>query len=238
MTQLLLSNLRQIGESLNVDHPSALPDGIHRIDLGAAIVAFLEDKIVLSPKGSDEHYTLHFGLASKIMDIHRTRRVKGEIDSHETLMTIHHDQLSGLLESVGYRVLRDLYSILRPLRIGWMIMRRIAAEPGFFPSGTDLTSITVVRKKRLCVDESKVRACMGRLEYLDDLLDLPLGQCFSLISDKGRFHLKIIGFGIRLAGRNGRPRLFWCSNKDFNEQMKALASRTATMQMRPLTMDS
>lgn len=183
------------------------------------------DKISLIPKGSQDHYTFHFGPVSKVVDIHRARRVKGEPDVHETFVRIPHDRLPGLLEGIGQEVLAAYRSSLRPLRVGWMVRHHIGAEPRFFPAEADFADITSVRKDRLHVDEEKLATRVGQLEFLDGLYDLPLGQCFSLISCKPRRRWKIFGFGIRLMGPDGQPKLFWCSNRDLGKRIQKLGPK-------------
>ncbi|WP_243317712.1 hypothetical protein [Geothrix paludis] len=196
-----------------------------KLDLGDAVLAFLGDKITFNPKNSHNHYTFHFGPATKVMDVHRTRRVKGEPEVHETILKIPHEKLPTLLEGLGQEILDAYLSSLRPLRIGWMARHRIGAEPGFFPSESRWSEVTSARKGRLYIDEEKVAAGMGQLEFLDDLFDLRMGQCFSLISCKNPYRRKIFGFGIRLVGRHGHPKLFWCSYRAISRWLDELGSK-------------
>jgi hypothetical protein len=210
---------------LSTDFHSRLPDGIHRLDLGVAIVAFLGDKIVLSPKGSDKHVTLHLGLTSKKLDVHRTRRLKGGTESYETILTIPHEQLPAIAADLVPLMESALSKSLRPLRVGWMSRHKIMAEPAFHPSESDQADLTVVRKGRLTVDPARLAANMGKLEFLDDLFDLPYGQAFSLISLKKRNRPKIFGIGFRLSGPEGSPKLYWCSNKQLFKCLDTFQAR-------------
>ncbi|MBI3132446.1 MAG: hypothetical protein HYZ13_14110 [Acidobacteria bacterium] len=200
-----------------------LPHGVKKLDLQTAVLTFLDDKLFYAIKGSTEHVTVQFGPHSKQLDVHRTRRTTGGIEDYETLLRIPHDRLAPLLESVGKDFLPKVWSLFRPLRIGWMARHRIGAEPAFFPVESDWEQITTVRKKRLYVDAEKLVKHMGKLDYLEDLLDLPDGRAFSLISYKKAF--KIIGFGIKVTDSNGRPRLRWCSNRRLRKEFTALLKR-------------
>lgn len=204
---------------------SVLPDGIHRLDLGVAIIAFLGDKIVLSPKGSDEHVTLHLGLTSKKLDVHRTRRLKGGAESFKTILTIPHEQLPAIAADLVPLIESALSKSLRPLRLGWMSRHKIWAEPAFHPSESDQPALMVVRKGRLTVDPAKLTANMGKLEFLDDLFDLPYGQAFSLFSLKKRNRPKIFGIGFRLSGPEGSPKLYWCSYKQLFKFLDTFEAR-------------
>lgn len=209
--------------AINGDSP--LPQGMKKLDLGEAVLAFLGDKITFNPKKSHDHYTFHFGPATKVMDIHRTRRVKGEPEVHETILKIHHEQLPTLLAGMGQEILDAYMSSLRALRIGWMVRHRIGAEPAIFPSEAGWPAVTSVRKGRLHIDEEKVAARMGQLEFLNDLYDLPMGQSFSLISFKNPYRWKVFGFGIRLVGRHGQPKLFWCSYRAIRRRLDELGPK-------------
>ncbi|WP_306589404.1 hypothetical protein [Geothrix sp. 21YS21S-4] len=204
---------------------SPLPHGLKKLDLGGAVLAFLGDKITFNPKKSHYHYTFHFGQVTKVMDVHRTRRVKGEPEVHETLLKIPYERLPTFIEGMGQEILDAYWSVLRPLRIGWMARNRIGAEPALFPSETGWPEVTSARKGRLHIDEEKVAARMGQLEFLDDLYDLPMGQCFSLISCRNPYRWKTFGFGIRLVGRHGQPKLFWCPYRAISRRLNQLGSK-------------
>ena len=208
--------------------PSSLPEGVKKLDLGPAIITFLEDKAFIALKGAKEHITVHFGTNSKVLDAHRTRRTKGGHEEHTTLFTIPHDHLAPAAVAMANELLRTLRSIFRPLRIGWMARNHIGAEPGFFPGEEALPFITKIEKKRIMLDESKILDRLGKLEFLDDLYDLPNGQGFSLISFRPRRRPRIIGFGFKRSDAHGRSRLIWCPNPLFDREMKSLRDRISS----------
>ena len=209
----------------SMDELSSFPPGIKKIELGTVLITFLEDKLFIASKGSEEHITIHFGTNSKVLDVHRTRRTTGGREEHTTLFTVPHDQLSALVESIARELLQTYRSIFRPLRVGWMARNHLFAESEFFPEKEALPLITKVEKKRLKVDESKLLTRLGKLEKLHDLFDLPSGQCFSLISIRSKHRARIIGFGFKLCRADGRSRLLWCSDRRFHREMRALFGR-------------
>jgi hypothetical protein len=75
------------------------------------------------------------------------------------------------------------------------------------------------------MDEGKLTARAGQIEFLDDLYDLPVGQRFALISCKNPYRWKVFGFGIQLVGRRGQPKLFWCSFRDLGRRFDLLGSK-------------
>jgi hypothetical protein len=210
---------------MNMANGPPLPYGAKKLDLQEAVLTFLDDKLVFAVKGSKEHLTIHFGPNTKKLDVHRTRRTAGGNEEHETLFRLPHDQLARLLGAAGNDLLTTVGSLFRPLRIGWMARHRIGAEPAFFPVESELEKISTVRKKRLHVDEAKLLERLGKLNYLEDLLDLPDGRAFSVISCKNPFALKVIGFGIKTSNPAGRPRLLWCSNRRLGKELTTLIER-------------
>ena len=206
------------------DNPS-LPHGVNKLDLGEAILIFCEDKIVFQPKNGDDHWTLHFGPFTKTLDIHRTRRTAGGAVEYETLYRINHDRLASLLEEVSDDLVNAFRSLLRPLRIDQMVRHHLDAEPGFFPPESELEGITTVRKKRLYVDESKILDRIGKLDYLDDLLELPDGRGFSLICYKNPSVPEHFGAGYKVTDPWGRSQLVWFSYRHAERKLTALIER-------------
>lgn len=49
-----------------------LPGGAKGIEFGEFAISFEVDKVILIVKSSNEHYTLHMGQKSRVLDIHRT----------------------------------------------------------------------------------------------------------------------------------------------------------------------
>ena len=91
------------------------------------------------------------------------------------------------------------------LRLGWLARNKIAIVRGL-EMGTveDIAQVTrKARRKRLVLDEAKLRAQLQIPEYLEEAWDFPDGP-FSLLQ-RGRR----IGIGIKLTDQFGEPWLYW-----------------------------
>lgn len=53
----------------------SLPHGATGIEVGNFVIELRSDKVVVLAKDRGEHYTLHAGQKSGILDVHRTWRV-------------------------------------------------------------------------------------------------------------------------------------------------------------------
>jgi hypothetical protein len=83
-------------------HLSARPKGVV---LGEALLLFVKDKLLLLSKSPEtrEHLTVHFGPASKVLDIHKTRIAARGSRAYETLFRITHENLGRMLEELPLR---------------------------------------------------------------------------------------------------------------------------------------
>ncbi|NWJ40964.1 MAG: hypothetical protein HXX12_08325 [Geothrix sp.] len=204
---------------------ASLPHGVNRLDLEEAVLIICEDKLVLHPKDGDQHWTLHFGPISKILDIHRTRRAAGGAVEYETLFEISHERLGSLLGEISAELMSAFRSLLHPLQIDWMVRHHVSAEPAFFPPESEFEELTRVRKKRLYIDATKLQDRIGHLAYLEDLLDLPDGRAFSIICHRNPLTPKDFGVGFKVTDPLGRPQLLWCSYRRGERQLKALVGK-------------
>ena len=73
------------------DHP--LPKGAYGLDLGELVLALARDKLIFTPKGAREHYTLHLGPYSRVIDVHKTTLREDGTEEHLTLFSITHNEL-------------------------------------------------------------------------------------------------------------------------------------------------
>jgi hypothetical protein len=92
----------------------------------------------------------------------------------------------------------------------------------------DMAAITWRRRKRIVVDEDRLRNNMKIPEYLEDIWDVP-DAAFSLVL-RGRK----IGVGIKAPDRRGTPALYWFKLRDvsrffalFQDRLVATASKYA-----------
>ena len=113
----------------------------------------------------------------------------------------------------------------RPLRIGWMARRRIAAVVGLIPQDNDLPKVTEKRRGKLIVNTDKLAAHASFPEFLEELHDLDNGASFTLFEARNPGSPRVIGIGFKYTDSMGRPRLTWFRMRDMAEVMKRLTVR-------------
>jgi hypothetical protein len=194
-----------------VKEAGPLPCGAQGIEFADFVITFQPDKIIIFAKSSDEHYTLHMGQESKVLDIHRTVIGSNGLPGHETVYAIKHEDLERMLLEFGSTMPRPP-KVFRRLRLGWVARNRIAIAKGLEHWTDDeiLAISTKTRRKRLAIDPERLMANVIYPEYLDDLWDWPDGW-FSLF-----FHSRRIGLGIKRTDHTGFARLFWVKLRDLS----------------------
>jgi hypothetical protein len=189
---------------------STLPHGASGIEFGDFVIEFRRDKVVALSKNLDGHYTLHAGDFSGILDFHRTWTEADGTERHKTLFAIHRSDLPALMAEL-VPMATDILRLFRPLRVGWLHWNNIGVVKGLDPiTDTDIAAITRKRpgKKRVVVDECRVRANLAIPEYLDEIWDFTDGA-FSLYK-RGRK----IGIGIKVTDPMRHVHLYWCKLRD------------------------
>ncbi|HEV2500039.1 MAG TPA: hypothetical protein VGY31_10715 [Terriglobia bacterium] len=189
--------------------PGSLPDGACGIEAADGGFVFGADKLIFFVGVGREHYTLHFGSNSGVVDLHRTWWDEGGVERHETLFALSHTDIPTLLRELS-GPLRNFPRLIRRLRLGWLARHRIRVLRGLeFASSTDIAAVTrKKRHKRLVVAEDKIRRNVKVPRYLDDVWEWPDGP-FSLFSGNRK-----IGIAWKVTDRSGRPRLFWLKLRD------------------------
>ena len=188
----------------------ALPHGAKGIEGDGFAVEFRDDKIVCVTKsvGGGKHYTLHAGPDSGVIDVHETLIDAAGREQHRTLFAVRKDDLLPALEDLSLMV-PELFSLLRPLRLGWLKHRNIGIACGIDPvSDADIAAVTRKRKRRLALDADLYRRNVFVPKYLEDVYDFPDGN-FSLLH-RGRQ----IGIGFKKTMPDGDVRLFWIKRRD------------------------
>jgi hypothetical protein len=109
--------------------PGLLPGGATGIEFGELALSFQADKVVLIVKSSNEHFTLHTGRESKVLDIHRTSPGPNGLPVHDTIFAITYDNLHLLLQEFGSK-LKGGPKLARRLRIGWLARKNITVLKG------------------------------------------------------------------------------------------------------------
>jgi len=190
--------------------PSQLPHGASGVEFGDFVIEFRKDKVVALAKNRDEHYTLHAGQASGILDLHRTWREADGTERHQTVFALHRSDLPTVLAELS-PMATGILRLFRPLRVGWLHWNNIGVVRGLVPTtDADIAAITRKRpgKKRVIIDEDTLRANIVIPEYLAEMWDFPDGA-FSLFK-RGRQ----IGVGIKATDPAGHVHLYWFKLRD------------------------
>jgi hypothetical protein len=199
----------------------SLPHGATGIEVGNFVIEFRSDKVVVLAKDRGEHYTLHAGHKSGILDVHRTWRAPDGTERHQTVFAMRHADLPAFLNEFA-SMPAGMVRLLRRLRPGWLYRHGIGIVRGLEPfNDEDIAAITRRRpgRKRIVVDEGKLRANIRIPEYLDEIWDFPDGA-FSLMAGGRR-----VGVGIKATDRAGRVRLYWFKPRDVSRFFCACEDR-------------
>lgn len=198
---------------------SSLPRGVRGVDLGDAAVVFAREKLVLISKGTPEHVTLHFGIDSRILDIHRTSVAPDGSITYLTLFSITHENLALMMRELAPPIAEALTGLARPLNLRKMANRGVRAIVGLLPTGAKRAAVTRVRHARLSLDARKLVAQAWAPESLDELYGLEEGDIFTLFSClRGRKPRKI-GYGFPVTHGN-RRRLIWVPDQRVAEAIE------------------
>ncbi len=209
-----------MAEELN----NSLPHGAKGIDLYDFVVMFAKDKLVLQSKLEQRHITLHLGPNSQTLDIHEKYIDTNGSIKYNTLFTITHENLALMLQEIAEPATHALSGVLKRLRLGWMVRKRVGAVVGFIPVESEIQYITKRRHQKLVVDEEKLSANIWVPENLNDLYNLPDGHAFTVYDCRVSDKEKIIGFGYKYTDLTGKCRLVWCPFKRLRNAFKAASS--------------
>lgn len=197
----------------------SLPHGATGIEFGDFAIQSGKDKVMAFAKGRGEHYTLESGHASGIIDIHRTWEDRSGKERHQTVFAMRRADLPDLLNEL-MPMTTGMLRLVRRLRLGWLYRNGIGIVRGLEPvTDKDMTAITRRRRKRVVVDEDRLRNNVKFPEYLEDILDAPDGA-FSLVL-RGRK----IGVGIKATDRRGMATLHWFKFRDVSRLFAVLQDR-------------
>jgi hypothetical protein len=197
-----------------------LPHGAKRIDLGDAVVALARDKIVLTRKTATEHFTLHFGPASGVLDVHRTSMAADGSKSHETIFRIRHEDLAIALAEFGPVATKALLKVARRLDLDELVRKRIGVVVGLLTTGADLEIVTSARRGKVAIDPEKLQAFVQVPEDLNELHELEDEKFFTLVSTDETS--EILGHGFAITESNGRRRLVWLPMQELNDEFERL----------------
>lgn len=186
--------------------------GASGVDLGEAKV-FLSgeqsnfDKIHFKLNGADTHLTLHLGPQSGVIDIHVTRESISGPGRHETVFSISHIRAVALLRRFA-RLNSDLLTrAVRPLSRQWLLHGGHGVIIGALPSQSELSRLIYVRKRRLRIDEEKLRSQVRIAQTLDEI-DASEGRILTLFVRRRGAKPRVIGHGFVVTAK-GRRHLMW-----------------------------
>ncbi|HVT39615.1 MAG TPA: hypothetical protein VHE78_11260 [Gemmatimonadaceae bacterium] len=193
------------------DGTTGLPHRAKRIRIADGLtIAFAHDKVIVSPSGG-AHWTMHLGTASGVLDVHRTERDRDP--RHTTLFTLAHAELLAAVETAAGPVLDHVLGLLRPLRPGWMVRKRLVVVAGLIARGDEdahLAHVTRVRRRRLEVDKELLRA---RTDVVPDAAELwarPPGEMYAVLERRGDQLGRVAGVAFTSHAADGRAsRLKW-----------------------------
>lgn len=191
---------------------STLPHRARGIESEHFVLQFLADKIVFVPKSGakGEHYTLHAGSKSGVLDVHETQMSSGRSSQHRTLFAMRREDIPAALESLR-PLLSALLALLRPLRLGWLKHRGIGIARGIdLISDLDIGPATRKHKGRLAIDPQLYKAHIFVPEFLEEIYDFPNGT-FALFRRNRR-----VGIGFKATSPDGRVYLSWIKTRDLS----------------------
>jgi hypothetical protein len=182
-------------------------------NLAAAImIRLLPDGKVVAKLGETHfHYTLHPGHNSGAIDLHETNELvaEGNPSRHKTLWRQSRDQILDALHSVGPRLVVDLMSLFRPIRLGWIIRRGLSI--GFrIPSELEVTKISL-RSGEL----EMIPASFRPPEFYEDVLQPPLGG-YTLFRRQGSRYIPH-GLMVSYSNKSREVQLRWTKLHDLRQ---------------------
>jgi hypothetical protein len=200
----------------------SLPHGANVFDGEGFAVAFGADKIVFIAKPradgqtveprTEMHYTFHAGPESGVIDLHETTTAANGQKHHRTLFAMRTNDLPPALQQLA-PMLGQLLSLVRPVRVGWMMHRGIGIARGVDPlSDQEFAAVTrkikIRGKSRLIIDAQLYQQNIFVPEYLEDVYEFPDGT-FTMFHKQRK-----IGFGFKATDASGNVRLFWIKRRD------------------------
>ena len=144
------------------------------------------------------------------MKIHKTDELvhDGETSKYQTIGRISQDELITRLSVIGPEDLAEFLSLIRPIRLGWMIRRRLGIGPAFPPDSV-LTAIRGIRIRQGNADLSEpFKTWMQPPEFYDEVLQDP-GKAFYLFDCKKTNPSTPYGLLFTHPGPHGHVQMKW-----------------------------
>jgi len=187
-----------------------LPHGARGIDLEGLSAVFCSEKVIAFKAGDGEHYTLHTGWKSGIIDVHRTWKGPEGTENHQTIFAMRRDAIPAVCRDLA-SIEAEFIGLFRRLRLGWLKHRGICVVRGCLPTTSDeICKVTKKRRGRLVFIEEEVRDQLYVPEYLDEIFEFPDGA-FGLFKSG-----KNIGIGLKVTYQLREPQFYWIKMKDLS----------------------
>jgi hypothetical protein len=172
-------------------------------------------KVVAKFHNGHYHYTLHPGEGTGIVDLHKTDESlpSGDPAKYKRLGALPREVLMERLNAIGYSLLIEFCRLWRPLRLGWMIRRRLAIGPRIL---TDLhfPEVTAIKAREgLSRPDDPLVAWMKPPEFYEDILRKP--NTAYLVYDCRKRSSQPCGVVITY-GRRNWVRMLWARTRDLN----------------------
>jgi hypothetical protein len=167
-----------------------------------------DGKIVVKHGEGPVHYTLHPGRHSGTIDLHETQELLPETDpsKHRTLWRRPKAKILEAIQGMGPRLVVELMSLFRPIRLGWIIRRGLAIGPRI-PGELE------VRKLSLRSGPAEpLPACIKPPEFYEDVLETPF--CGYTLYKRERTRDVPYGLMLSCPGPRGKVQLRWASLRD------------------------
>lgn len=205
-----------------------LPHAANGIELGDFAIEFRADKIVAFRRTVGDHFTLHAGNNSGVIDIHRTWKDAQGCEHHATIFAMRRDNILPFLNELS-SLPRSVIQLVRDLRLGWLGHRHIGIAWGLSLIDQDHISRVTRRKsgrKRLVLDPNKFVNEIRVPEYLEEVWDWPDGP-FSLL--KGG---RMIGIAFKASDAHGNVKLAWIKLRDMGRLSSQMQHRIVQVALR------
>jgi hypothetical protein len=203
-----------------------LPHGADGIELGDLVIEFRADKVIALRRNVEEHFTLHAGNNSGVIDIHRTRKDAQGCEQHATIFAMRRDNILPFLNELS-SLIPNFLQLFRRLNLRSIEDQQIEIVRGVLPIEQEHIGRVTRRKpgrRRLVLDPQKLRDEIYAAEYLEEVWDWP-SEPFSLWKN-GR----MIGIAFKASDPHDTAKLSWIRLRDlarFYSEMQHLVEQVA-----------
>ena len=173
-------------------------------------------KVVAKLHTENCHYTLHPGHATGSLDVHKTNELLLPDDpaKYETLAGLPHGVLIERLNAIGYPLLSEFCRLWRPLRLSWMIHRRLAIGPRI-PTDDQFPDVTGIKTREgPSQSNDQLAASTKPPEFYDEIVREP-NTAYLLYDWRKRSSLPY-GVVVTYASAERRVGMLWAKTRDLS----------------------